>query len=1092
MATVDQSDNNNLRLLSNFLFCFFFAQTTMGAVKGYLDRTTNDAGYVYVEGWACQENLNQSINVHMYVNGTAGGGGTMIASALANRNNEQAVNTACGTSGSKHRYQFKISKQTMLQYRNKPIYVYGIKANSSATNQLLTKSGTINVQNFSDQSVIGYNGAVSETATQVIFTGWTCQSNVAKELSVHIYTGGPAGQGGQFLVAGSTTVNHEQAVTDRCGATGVRHRFRIAVNKSSITAHRGRTIYAHGISTIPGYSNLALLNGGRYSVPNFIRKMNLSEVPKTNGDTIIPADVEAVINGNYSTGLLNVIGKLSCPLTGNYNLSVTGVLVSGEINCGTYDNPVTGKIRFKIRGHRTLSMTMDHMGNTMTHSMGKKAFAVVSGGRVNMYGHRGKSYWVRLAGNATPLADIINVNAGVGWQVGDSIAIAPSDYDYLQAEEFTITQRISSTSYKIHRRPSFTHYGSDKTYTQGSRSWTLRSAAEVGNMTRNIVIETEEDMRSTSLPEDDRYIGAHMMVMPGGFAYIDSVEFANMGQAGEMARYPFHWHLAGNVNGQFIRNSSIHHSFQRCVTVHGTNWATVQNNFCYDHRGHGIFLEDGNEVFNVIDKNLVMKSMRPYSGRSLLESDSTVRANGVATTGTQHRRFSPPAAYWISNPKNTIKNNVAAGSQGTGFWMSFENKELCNRDECSNPSTSTTTQFDNNISKASTVGMTWDGARVNRQVANPNNPDNDFEIDSVLYSPPNIPTFVGNQVMKSKLVGLYTRSKTSNFDQTVTADNGWHHFHAYNQRIRNSVMIGEGPYQTDAGRVSISSSADSQGHYGIVLYDGPFELQNVHFAHFSTTTRTIASTSGPAKNITATPIGLIGGADKFTNRTSGLSFSPEPLMRIDMHGRDLGWKDSHVSQSLLDIDGTLTGETNAMVVVDDAFNRTTSCVRDGATGSAICPAENYKIGTLLIHDMRPGGNTNYFFFNTIRNGSVESFPNGVPTAGNHHSKVNMIVGGGNSYVIDFENQGGHLRRLMYHTERAGERSPAFTIRGLTDTCSVEGATQVSSPSAVNSSSGSSFYRNGRELTVKLVPNSQDNKFTGTIRSYKTMNRLLCN
>ena len=71
-----------------------------------------------------------------------------------------------------------------------------------------------------------------------------------------------------------------------------------------------------------------------------------------------------------------------------------------------------------------------------------------------------------------------------------------------------------------------------------------------------------------------------------------------------MARYPMHWHMMGPVDGQYFARSSVWKSFNRCVTVHGTNNARVEGNVCYDHLGHGYFLEDGGETGNLLAGNL--------------------------------------------------------------------------------------------------------------------------------------------------------------------------------------------------------------------------------------------------------------------------------------------------------------------------------------------------------------------------------------------------------------------------------------------------------------------------------------------------------
>ncbi len=112
------------------------------------------------------------------------------------------------------------------------------------------------------------------------------------------------------------------------------------------------------------------------------------------------------------------------------------------------------------------------------------------------------------------------------------------------------------------------------------------------------------------------------MVNKGGFAAIDSVEFYRMGQAGIMARYPFHWHVVGDAPGQFIKNSSVHASFQRCITIHKTNKTLVENNVCYDFLGHGFFLEDGTEIDNVLRGNIGIYVCLPRADKLLLSSDN--------------------------------------------------------------------------------------------------------------------------------------------------------------------------------------------------------------------------------------------------------------------------------------------------------------------------------------------------------------------------------------------------------------------------------------------------------------------------------------
>ena len=102
------------------------------------------------------------------------------------------------------------------------------------------------------------------------------------------------------------------------------------------------------------------------------------------------------------------------------------------------------------------------------------------------------------------------------------------------------------------------------------------------------------------------------------------------------------------VSMSYVRNCSVHHTFNRGITIHGVNALLVEHNVVFDTRGHTIFTEDGTERFNIIRYNLVAV-VRPIW--SLLMVDQS------------------PACFWIVNPTNDVYGNVAAGSAFYGFWM---------------------------------------------------------------------------------------------------------------------------------------------------------------------------------------------------------------------------------------------------------------------------------------------------------------------------------------------------------------------------------------------------------------------------------------
>merc|ERR550534_102587 len=106
----------------------------------------------------------------------------------------------------------------------------------------------------------------------------------------------------------------------------------------------------------------------------------------------------------------------------------------------------------------------------------------------------------------------------------------------------------------------------------------------------------------------EKCFGGHTIYFQHSVVHIEHVEFTSMGQSMVMARYPVHWHLAGNGTGNYLANASLHDNFQRCVTVHGTSDVHVADNVCHETFGHAFYLEDGIETGNVFERNLVVSA----------------------------------------------------------------------------------------------------------------------------------------------------------------------------------------------------------------------------------------------------------------------------------------------------------------------------------------------------------------------------------------------------------------------------------------------------------------------------------------------------
>ena len=117
------------------------------------------------------------------------------------------------------------------------------------------------------------------------------------------------------------------------------------------------------------------------------------------------------------------------------------------------------------------------------------------------------------------------------------------------------------------------------------------------------------------------------------------------------------------------------------MTVHGTNDLRIENNVTYNTVGHCFFLEDGIEHGNEFVRNLAIqikchptKPCVPVNLAANGEISGTpqaIRQASFSGKDTLLPSDNTVAAYWITNPDNSFIDNVAAGSDQTGFWFSL-------------------------------------------------------------------------------------------------------------------------------------------------------------------------------------------------------------------------------------------------------------------------------------------------------------------------------------------------------------------------------------------------------------------------------------
>lgn len=377
------------------------------------------------------------------------------------------------------------------------------------------------------------------------------------------------------------------------------------------------------------------------------------QLPGASDDVIIPAGFLINLTGNIEVKSITINGTLRAIPGASIQLETEGIMVMGNdalFEVGTAAEP------FDAAHACTITLIGEDDGDNVM-GMGDKLIGAMNGGKIEFHGQQ-KVSWGKLGTNVNRGSNQITMATPVDWTAGDEIVIVSSRPNWEEAEKRTITT-ISADGLTITLNSSlnYPHVGSVETYTRGTdnKTWTADLRAEVGLLTHNVKIQGDANSESNGY-------GGHIMAMPNSTINASSIELYCMGQKAKLGRYPWHWHLLHEFGtGQYFINSSVHKSFNRAITIHGTSYVNVSNNFFYDHIGHGVFLEDGSERFNKIKNNVVLLTKRPKEGEELTPSDNELDQ-------VQNRT---PSSFWITNPNNIFEGNVAAGTEGTGFWFAL-------------------------------------------------------------------------------------------------------------------------------------------------------------------------------------------------------------------------------------------------------------------------------------------------------------------------------------------------------------------------------------------------------------------------------------
>ncbi|WP_299053722.1 immunoglobulin-like domain-containing protein [uncultured Polaribacter sp.] len=620
---------------------------------------------------------------------------------------------------------------------------------------------------------------------------------------------------------------------------------------------------------------------------------NTNQVPTLEDDVTIPSGFVVTLSQGSLARSVRVDGTLKpLNLTSDFSIETKGIMIhsGGKLLIGSETNAYTGNGLITLIGTNSNEILM-----SSSPIMGSKLIGVMDGGILDLHGTSRKT-WTQLNETAEKDATSITLKETINWNVGDEIVIASTDFDPHQAEKRTITE-INGKIISFVEPLNYMHFGVLQTYNNGTEYKILDERAEVGLLTHNLKIQGDSD-------SDLNGYGGHIMSMPNSVSKASNIELYRMGQKSKIGKYPWHWHLLGDADGQYIKNTGIHKSYNRVITVHGTNNTVVEGNVGYDFIGHGYFLENGSETGNLFKNNLGVVCKRPVEGEETTPHDLGIGAQN----GAHPEAF--PATFWITNPNNDYIGNVSAGSDGSGFWHLILNKVLDGPDQNYRPGIQPMGIFNDNKAHSNLFSWGVDGGvdRDSDEIVNghyrPQNSDGSQFI-------PEIHRFDG---YKSVDRNVWIRANTMNFYDCDFGDNGRADFFSYNQTLFNSLIVGKSANIGNPSSASENQAGRSlpyperpvdnfhNAFRGHSIYDGPSGIVDTHFDGFN---------QNGAKSYS---FQINGASRKSTNHFArGITFGPD----VDENAKfDFDYNSffSYMYLSgLIDEDGSLTGVVGANI-----------------------------------------------------------------------------------------------------------------------------------------------------------------------------------
>ena len=362
-------------------------------------------------------------------------------------------------------------------------------------------------------------------------------------------------------------------------------------------------------------------------------------------------------------------------------LDVLMVLPGGALTVGTAAAPIeaqaTAEIVFRSDTPLDTGTVASPGIDPAQYGRGLLGFGVIE-----IHGRSLAQSYHRLAEEPLAGASTIELEASPsGWRVGDVLILPDtrqipfrSNETYVsQAEEITIAA-IDGSTVTLTAPLAHDHLGPRDAH--GSVGVVeLAMLPHVGNLTRNVILRSEDPSANDQRGHVQAFHRADVDIRYATFrdlgrTTIDDLDNTTFDENGaptkigtnQVGRYSLHLHHVWGPHNPTdtgyqleVVGNVLWGMNKWGMTIHDTHYGLFRENVLYDGQGSALATEDGNEAYNVFERNFVVHTRAGDTEQILGHNPGRGGVfNTRALFGTTRD------AFWFSGEYNYVRDNVAA------------------------------------------------------------------------------------------------------------------------------------------------------------------------------------------------------------------------------------------------------------------------------------------------------------------------------------------------------------------------------------------------------------------------------------------------